>query len=145
MIRSDMAEVLAIDFASFKLPWIDADFIRCLRQRNCIGQVAEYDGRVVGYFIYELHRDRIHVLRLAVASDCRRMGVGSQIVAKLIAKLSEQRRHQIMLEIRETNLDGQFFFRANGFQAVSVARQFYADTGEDAYVMRYRHRADNVR
>jgi ribosomal-protein-alanine N-acetyltransferase len=66
-------------------------------------------------------------------------------VAKLIAKLSEQRRHQIMLEIRETNLDGQFFFRANGFQAVSVARQFYADTGEDAYVMRYRHRADNVR
>jgi ribosomal-protein-alanine N-acetyltransferase len=145
MIRRDMAEVLAIDFASFKFPWIDADFIRCLRQRNCIGQVAEYDGRVVGYFLYELHRTRIRVLRLAVASDYLRLMVGSQMVAKLIAKLSEQRRHQIMLEIRETNLDGQFFFRANGFQAVYVARQFYADTGEDAYVMRYRHRADNVR
>ena len=37
MIRRDMPEVLAIEAASFEFPWLEDDFIRCLRQRNCIG------------------------------------------------------------------------------------------------------------
>ena len=87
MIRRDMAEVLQIERESFEFPWIDEDFIRCLRQRNCIGMVAEHEGRVVGFMIYELHRTRIHVLNFAVSKICHRLGVGSQMVAKLIAKL----------------------------------------------------------
>ena len=60
------------------------------------------------------------------------------MVAKLIGKLSQQRRSRILLEVRETNLAAQLFFRANGFKAVSVLREFYDDTPEDAYVMQYR-------
>jgi ribosomal-protein-alanine N-acetyltransferase len=44
------------------------------------------------------------------------------------------------LEIRETNLPAQLFFRAAGFRAVSVLRSFYADTPEDAYLMQFRYR-----
>ena len=43
MIRRDMPEVLQIERTSFEYPWSEEDFIRCLRQRNCIGMVAEYD------------------------------------------------------------------------------------------------------
>ena len=46
-----------------------------------------------------------------------------------------------MLEVRETNLPAQLFFRAHGFRAVSVLRDFYEDTAEDAYLMQYRHSA----
>ena len=88
MIRRDMPEVLAAEIESFEFPWSEEDFIRCLRQRNCIGMVAEHEDRVVGFMIYELHKSRIHVLNFAVAAGCRRMGVGSQMIAKLTAKLS---------------------------------------------------------
>ena len=44
------------------------------------------------------------------------------MIAKLIAKLSSQRRSRIVLEVRETNLAAQLFFRENGFRAVSVLR-----------------------
>jgi [ribosomal protein S18]-alanine N-acetyltransferase len=142
MIRRDMPEVLATERASFEFPWLEEDFIRCLRQRNCIGMVAEHDDRVVGFMIYELHKSRIHVLNLAVAADYRRRGVGSQMVAKLIAKLSAQRRSRVILEIRETNLAAQLFFRENAFRAVAVVRNFYADTPEDAYVLQYRYRPE---
>ena len=124
MIRRDMAEVLQIERESFEFPWIDEDFIRCLRQRNCIGMVAEHEGRVVGFMIYELHRTRIHVLNFAVSRICHRLGVGSQMVAKLIAKLSAQRRSRIVLEVRETNVDAQLFFRENGFRAISILHKF---------------------
>jgi [ribosomal protein S18]-alanine N-acetyltransferase len=142
MIRRDMPEVLAIEDGCFEFPWLDKDFIRCLRQRNCIGMVAEQDDRVVGFMIYELHKTHIHVLNFAVANRDRRRGIGRQMIAKLIAKLSLQRRSRILLEVRETNLAAQLFFRTSGFRAVSVLRNYYADTPEDAYIMQYRYRSE---
>jgi [ribosomal protein S18]-alanine N-acetyltransferase len=141
MIRRDMPEVLAIEQECFEFPWYEDDFLRCLRQRNCIGMVAEASERVVGFMVYELHKHRLHILNFAVHPQFRRRGVGSQMAKKLIGKLSHDRRSRIMLEIRETNLPAQLFFRALGFRAVSVLRQFYEDTPEDAYLMQYRFSA----
>lgn len=58
---------------------------------------------------------------------------------KLIGKLSPLRRNRVMLEVRETNLNAQLFFKAMNFRAVSVLRDFYEDTTEDAYLMQYRY------
>ncbi len=140
MIRRDMAEVLDIEGEGFEFPWCEDDFIRCLRQRNCIGMVAEQADRVAGFMIYELHKTRLHLLNFAVGQEFRRRGVGSQMMSKLMAKLSGQRRTRILLEVRETNLPAQLFFRTLGFRAVSVMRDFYDDTTEDAYLMQYRYR-----
>jgi ribosomal-protein-alanine N-acetyltransferase len=137
MIRRDMPEVLDIETRSFEFPWSEEDFVRCLRQRNCIGMVAEYEEHVVGFMIYELHKTRLHILNFAVHSDFQRRGVGSAMAQKLVAKLSQQRRNRILLEVRETNLAAQLFFRTAGFRAISVLRDFYEDTTEDAYLMQY--------
>src|SRR6478609_4041278 len=141
MIRRDMPAVLAIEQECFEFPWYEDDFIRCLRQRNCIGMVAEASERVVGFMVYELHKHRLHVLNFAVSDAFRRRGIGTQMTKKLISKLSHDRRSRIMLEVRETNLPAQLFFRAVGFRAVSVLRDYYEDTTEDAYLMQYRYSA----
>jgi ribosomal-protein-alanine N-acetyltransferase len=137
MIRRDMPEVLAIEHASFEFPWCEEEFLRVLRQRNCIGMVAEYGERVVGFMIYELHKNRLHVLDFASHPEFRRQGVGQQMVAKLVGKLSTHRRTRIALEVRETNLAAQLFYRVQGFRATGVAREHFPDTGEDAYMMQY--------
>jgi len=137
MIRRDMPEVLAIENQSFEFPWCEDDFLRSLRQRNCIGMVAECDERIVGFMIYELHKNRLHILNFAVRAEFRRRGVGSQMIRKLIGKLSQQRRNKILLEVRETNLPAQLFFRSSGFRAISLLREFYEDTPEDAYLMQF--------
>ncbi len=142
MIRRDMPEVLRIEAEDFEYPWSEEDFIRCLRGRNCIGMVAEHDERIVGFMVYELNRTRLHLLNLAVVAGEQRRGVGRQMVAKLIGKLSAQRRTRIVLEVRERNLPAQLFFRTLGFRAVSVLRNFYEDTPEDAYLMQYRYRPE---
>lgn len=144
MIRRDMAEVLDIETASFEFPWCEEDFIRALQQRNCIGMVAEADGHIVGFMVYELHKTQIHVLNFAVARDYRRRSIGSQMFTKLASKLSHQRRTRIVLEVRETNLPAQLFFRSNGFRAISVLREFYEDTPEDAYIMEFWHHSAEV-
>jgi ribosomal-protein-alanine N-acetyltransferase len=77
-------------------------------------------------------------LNFAVHADFQRRGVGSRMCTKLISKLSTQRRDRITLEVRETNLAAQLFFRQTGFRALAVLRDFYEDTVEDAYLMQYR-------
>lgn len=138
MIRRDMPEVLHTEQHSFEYAWTEDDFLRCLRQRNCIGMVAEHNERVVGFMIYELHKTRLHVLNFAVNPQFRRMAIGGQMVAKLIGKLSSHRRSKITLAVRERNLDAQLFFRAEGFKATRVLRNYYEDSGEDAFQMEYR-------
>ena len=138
MIRRDMAEVLGIEQQSFDFNWTEEDFLCCLRQRNCIGMVAELDNHVVGFMIYELHKTKLHILNFAVAPTHRRSGVGSQMIEKLINKLSQQRRQEIVLEVRETNLAAQLFFQAQEFRALCVLRNHYEDSSEDAYLMQFR-------
>src|SRR6202023_1574035 len=124
MIRRDMPEVLQTEQESFEFAWAEEDFLRCLRQRNCIGMVAEQGEKVVGFMIYELHKNKLHILNFAVS------------------KLSSHRRTRITLEVRETNLAAQLFFRSQNFKAVRVLRSFYEDSGEDAFVMQYRFADD---
>lgn len=138
MIRRDMPTVLAIEQASFEFSWSEEEFIRCLRQRNCIGMVAEKGDQVVGFMIYELHKNRLHLLNFAVHPSMRRSGIGAVMVEKLVGKLSFDRRNRILLEVRETNLEAQLFFKNLGFRAISVLRDFYTDTTEDAYLMQFR-------
>jgi ribosomal-protein-alanine N-acetyltransferase len=137
MIRRDMPEVLGIEHSSFEFPWCEEEFLRVLRQRNCIGMVAEYGERVVGFMIYELHKNKLHVLDFAVHPEFRRQGVGHQMVAKLVGKLSSHRRTRIALYVRETNLSAQLFYRVQGFRAMEVSREHYPDTGEDGYFLQY--------
>jgi [ribosomal protein S18]-alanine N-acetyltransferase len=137
MIRRDMPEVIAIEHEAFEFPWSEEDFTRCLRQRNCIGMVAELADSVVAFMIYELHRSRLHMLNFAVMRSHRRLGIGTQMMEKLVAKLTPDRRGRIALEVRETNLPAQLFFRSLGFRATSVLKDFYRDSTEDAYMMQY--------
>ena len=136
--RRDMPEVLRIEMASHAYPWDAEDFLRCLRQRNCIGLSAEFGEKIVGFMIYELHKTKFHIINFAVHPDYRRQSVGKQMAEILVSKLSDHRRTRVTVEVRETNSVAQFFFRSMGFRATGVFRQFYADSGEDAYLMEHR-------
>ncbi len=137
MIRRDMPEVLEVENQCFEFPWSDGDFTRCLRQRNCIGMVAERNEIVVGFMIFELHKTSLRIINFAVHEQHRRTGIGTTMVAKLTSKLSEQRRTNVIIEIRETNLPAQLFFKSQGFRATKILRDFYEETIEDAYQMQY--------
>ena len=150
MIRYDMQEVLAIENQCFEFPWNEATFIKCLRQRNCIGVVCDHceckvecDGcPVAGFMIYELHRSRLQILNFAVLPDYWGRGVGTAMVNKLKSKLSAERRTRIVLQVRETNTAALLFFKSLGFRATALLKDWYEDTTEDAVHMVCRYGAE---
>ena len=138
MLSRDMPAVLDIEADSFESPWLEGHFICCLWFRNCIGMVAERDKQIVGIMVYMLKKHHILLLNLCVAAGARRQGVGTAMIDRIKEKLGRScYRKTVAAKVRERNLAAQLFFRKNGFRAASVIRDYYEDTSEDAYLMRF--------
>jgi ribosomal-protein-alanine N-acetyltransferase len=141
MIRRDLPEVLDIEDASCFRPWKEENFLRELRNRNTIGMVAEENGWISGFMVYELKKGHIDVLRLAASDDRRRQGVGSALVEKLKGKLSPGRRRAIRVDLPEldASLDACRFLAKRGFRSALVR-----DDEEDIYRFEYIHKFAGV-
>jgi ribosomal protein S18 acetylase RimI-like enzyme len=152
MIRRDMKQVVDIESQVFgAYAWSESQFIDSLRQRNVIGLVAEpkhprcESESIAGFVVYELHRRSLVIQSLAVDPSCQRHWVATELIGKLIGKLSPQRRSIIRVKVRESNLAALKFFAACGFEAVKVLRNeceyLHLDDAiggrEDAYLMQY--------
>ncbi|MBO5438224.1 MAG: GNAT family N-acetyltransferase [Thermoguttaceae bacterium] len=121
-------------------PWGPMEFADVLMHSNCVGLVVEFRSQIIGYLIYEMHENTLKILNIAVLSEFRRKGVGSQMVARLACFLARNTRQEMTLSVRESNLSAQLFFRSLGFKAVSINRGT-EDSEEDSYVMQYRHKS----
>ena len=141
LIRRDLPEVLQIEQECNDPPWDEEQFLCCLRQRNCIGMVAEHNDQVIGFIVYELIKNRLKIVNLAVPPLFQRQGVGAALIERLKSKIAQQRRKQIELEIRETSLDGQLFFKDQGFLATELLLDHFCFAphfqDEDGYLMRW--------
>lgn len=145
MIRAHLPEVLGIESRCFDPYWTEDDFLVCLRKRECIGMVALHEERVVAFMVYELYPVRLSLLNLAVMPSMQGRGVGRQMVQRLKDKLATMRRRQIVTVVRETNLDAQLFFKAHGFQCLSILRDHYDQPeDEDGYEFIYRLSDDSA-
>lgn len=134
LIRRDMVEVLHQQATGFgKLGFSEDELIGMLRERNCIGMVAEFNGCVVGHMVYKLHPDRIVLVTLAVDPKWRLRGIGKAMLAKLEGKLSQTRRELVEVTVSERNLDAHRWLKKCGWPGTMV--DFGGGpSGEDAYV-----------
>lgn len=118
MIRRDMPEVLEISHR-LKPRWNEDQIIHCLQQCNCIGMVAEAGEDVVGFIVYELHKERLLILCGGINRKWRGRGAGTAIVKKMVSKLSPHRRTKLDVYVNESGLDDVCKFLSRcGFRGI---------------------------
>lgn len=117
MLRAHLEQVLRIERRAYgKYRWSEDDFIRVNRSMNNVPMVAMLDDDVVGYMIYERAKTRLQLLRIAVDHQRFRQGIGQQLMRRLLGKLEQRKElRNIVLEVRESNLNAQLFFKSMGF------------------------------
>ena len=123
----DLSSILEIEEQNFEHPWVREDFISILRKRETTMMVSEIDNKIMGYMIYELYKNHINLIRLVVPPECRRHGIGSALVNKIISKLSTCRRNHIELEIDDDNLAVHLFLKSLGFHATNILHLEFGD------------------
>lgn len=131
LLREEDGEaVLAIENRSFEFPWTEEDFSENLNWQNCLCIVADNHAHgVLGYAIYNVFRDQVELLSIAVHPEYVRKGIGTALVDIMRKKLL------ISCMVRERNLTAQLFFRSAGFMAVEVLPGYFPELDdEDAYI-----------
>lgn len=135
MSDGDLSEVITIERCSQSPPWSADSFLREMRNTSGYAFVAQNDNRILGYLVFWMICDEVHLLNLAVHPDFRLRGVGEKLVAFLIDFSRRQRVRWIILDVRKSNRAATALYDNYGFQETRVRKAYYPDNHEDAIVM----------
>jgi ribosomal-protein-alanine N-acetyltransferase len=135
--EADLEGVLAIEAASFNNPttreWYEGElqrkdvcFIFVQRTPEC---------RVAGFCAFWRVADEIHINNLAVLPELRGLGLGSQLLAAVLAEATRMGAPRATLEVRRSNTAALRLYAKAGFHQAGVRRDYYTQPVEDALVL----------
>ncbi len=135
----DIDQVLAIEQASFTMPWSRNLFLSEFRSASVsMLMVALSDvsvRSVIGYIVCWLVADEVHILNLAVDHSFRRRGLAKSIVLAALKRAHQKGAKRAFLEVRSSNTAAKKLYLDLGFTGTSVRRDYYDEPIEDALVM----------
>lgn len=136
MIQADLEQVIAIDQASFSLPWPPSSFNYELTD-NVTSRtwVAEMDGRVVAMMVGWLVMDELHIATIATDPGYRRRGIGRKLLLHGLRAARHEGAIRAFLEVREGNAAALNMYRGLGFVVEGRRKEYYKDNNEDAILM----------
>lgn len=97
--------------------------------------VAEAAGEIVGYAGLMCIEPIADVQTIAVVPECEGRGIGSALLAELIAESRRRHAADVLLEVRADNPRAQDLYRRFGFEQIHIRPRYYRD-GVDALIMR---------
>jgi len=137
MRTEDLDEVLAIERASFTMPWSRGAFLYEMQQNRAARcwVARDDDTHVVGYLCLWEVADEVHITNVAVRPDVRRHGIARGLLRTVLDDARSRAFKIVVLEVRPSNHHALALYESFGFRVVGRRRGYYYDTGEDALVM----------
>jgi [ribosomal protein S18]-alanine N-acetyltransferase len=134
--RRDLRDVLRIEAAVFPEPWSPQVFNSELALRKGRLYRAAWEGsELAGYIGFMIVDDEAHMTTIATAPAFQRSGVATTMIVDGIRTLCARGIKAISLEVAANNEPAQALYRRFGFAPVSVRKNYYPATGQDALVM----------
>ncbi len=140
MTAADLPRVLEIEQVAFRNPWSAELLRRELGHDWSTILVAEEPGprgqvTLVGFVIFWIVHDELHVLNVATAPEHRNRGVARRVLEAALDTGRRKRCTLATLEVRRSNAAALGLYRDFGFRPVGIRPNYYVDEGEDAIVM----------
>ncbi|HTP17893.1 MAG TPA: ribosomal protein S18-alanine N-acetyltransferase [Streptosporangiaceae bacterium] len=144
MTMADIPGVLDLEHALFgQEAWSWQMLAGELRQQPASRYylVADDAGLIAGYAGLLAAGHQADVLTLGVAAGRWGQGIGSALLAALLAEAARRGATEVFLEVRTDNIRAQRLYRRYGFTEVGIRKGYYQPSGADALVMRRAGRA----
>jgi ribosomal-protein-alanine N-acetyltransferase len=139
MKKENLEQVLAIEQASFTMPWSKNLFLSEFRSPSVSMLMVALEDvparSVVGYIVCWLVTDELHILNLAVDGLFRRQGIAKSLVLAALKRAHQKGVKRAFLEVRSSNTAAKKLYSDLGFTGTSVRRDYYDEPIEDALVM----------
>ena len=132
----DIDEIMYIEENSFSIPWSRQSVITEIKVNEfAIYFSAKIDGKTIGYAGMWHICDEGHITNIAVHPDFRKLGVGYELLNKLVCYAEDKAILYLDLEVRKSNIAAQKLYEKCGFVTEGYRKAYYADNNEDALIM----------
>jgi ribosomal-protein-alanine N-acetyltransferase len=140
MKKEDVDQVFAIEQASFRSPWSKNLFLSEFRSpliSTLLVALADepLSRKVLGYTVYWIAADEMHILNLATTPELRRQGLARRLVLAAMKLAYQKGAKKAFLEVRASNAAARKLYENLGFEGTFVRRAYYDAPVEDAVVM----------
>jgi [ribosomal protein S18]-alanine N-acetyltransferase len=139
MAEADLDRVVEIEKDGFKHPWSRDLLLRELGHSwSTILLAVEEDGPgevILGFAVFWLVHDEVHVLNIATAQEARRRGIGRALMHEAAEAGRRRGARLSTLEVRRSNTPAISLYRSLGYRQVGIRPNYYAEEREDAIVM----------
>ena len=137
---ADIEAVIEIERLSNSHPWTERNFHDALAS-GYLCLVARDHGAVSGFAVARLLGDEAELLLIAVTPEMRRQSVALLLWIELAERLQASGARTVHLEVRESNLTAQAYYRSRGFTQSGVRPKYYPNGAheserEDAVLMK---------
>ena len=140
MAASDIAEIVGIERACFPAPWGQNAYLSEISNPYALNIVIkEIDSlenhRIWAYSCNHIVDGELSILRMAVAAEKRRLGIGEHLMGIVLAQAANQEATEAFLEVRPSNIQARSLYQKLGFRFIATRPNYYPETGEHALVM----------
>jgi ribosomal-protein-alanine N-acetyltransferase len=136
MTPSDVLEVSRIETASFSTPWSEDTFHSLISRSGVELWVAEWGEQLAAYAILWKILDEGELANIAVRTDLRGLGIGSDLLTRVMQAAEGSGVLSLYLEVRESNSLARDMYSRRGFREIGVRKGYYDEPREDARVLK---------
>lgn len=130
--EEDVPKLAEIDRSCIPQPWSEKLLLEALPRDLIL--LAEADGSIAGFIEISKVLDEANINSLAVLPEFRRMGIAKALISEA-KKILIPEITRLTLEVRSQNQGAVALYKAMGFKADGIRRNFYHDPKDDAILM----------
>lgn len=133
MEHADIAAIAEIEGEALS-PWSTASLAAELEFPYGRQFVAELKSAIVGWCCLRLIEPEAELCKITVRRECRRQGVASALLDRLITELQSGKIETLFLEVRASNIEGISFYQEHNFSQVGVRPGYYSNPPDSALI-----------
>lgn len=135
--RTDFDAVAALESAAFDRP-VPAAGLEIVLERPEVFRIYVLrmpERPVAAFCACALVVDELHISTIAVASDCRRRGLATGLMQRVLDDCAAEGVRRATLEVRVSNTAARKLYERLGFSIAAVRKGYYAAPEEDGLIL----------
>lgn len=104
-----------------------------LKNNDNIFEISNEED-LIGYIIFHITDDFTDIYKIFIRDNDKRKGYATDLLNKVIELAKRYNSKKIMIEVRSKNVSAINFYKNNGFEQISIRKDYYKNPTDDALI-----------
>ena len=104
-----------------------------LKNNDNIFEISNEED-LIGYIIFHVSEDFTDIYKIFIRDNDKRKGYATDLLNKVIEIAKRYNSKKIMIEVRSKNINAINFYKKNGFEQISIRKDYYKNPVDDALI-----------